>query len=75
MVNSTTNLESKAQELIVEKTAEIVKEVPKKIPAPIPNVNVWQVKKQAVTSSDNNTHGKDQYCPGFSRENDTNKHL
>jgi hypothetical protein len=60
MVNSTANLESKVQEPIIEKKTETVKEAPKKIPAPIPNVNVWQVKKQAVASavsSNNNTHG------------------
>lgn len=62
MVNTTANLESKAQEPIVEKSTETVKEAPKKIPAPIPNVNVWQVKKQAV-SSNGNTHGKDEINP------------
>lgn len=37
------NLTTKVQEPIVSKEP-----VPKKIPAPIPNVNVWQLKKQAI---------------------------
>lgn len=42
MVNLSTS-DTKVQEPIVVKDP-----VPKKIPAPIPNVNVWQLKKQTV---------------------------
>lgn len=48
MVNTTSEI--KPQEHIVVKDV-----VPKKIPAPIPNVNVWQLKKTTTTTTDNNT--------------------
>ncbi|KAI8647368.1 hypothetical protein BD408DRAFT_378675 [Parasitella parasitica] len=45
MVNSTTD--TKTQETLTEKPAE----VPKKVPAPIPDVNVWQIKKSTTSTS------------------------
>jgi hypothetical protein len=57
MVNSTTDM--KAQEPVIEKSTEIVKDAPKKIPAPIPDVNVWQIKKSVTsTSASVNSNGK-----------------
>ncbi|KAI9486623.1 MAG: hypothetical protein EXX96DRAFT_48375 [Benjaminiella poitrasii] len=51
MVSTASNSNTKAQEPSVEKTTEIKNEAPKKIPAPIPDVNVWQLKKQSMTTS------------------------
>lgn len=47
MVNSTTD--TKPQEpTMTEKPADAS---PKKVPAPIPDVNVWQINKKPVTST------------------------
>lgn len=52
MVNLT-NSETKPQE---QNNDTVNKETtPKKIPAPIPNVNVWQVKKQPLTTTNTTT--------------------
>lgn len=64
MVNSTTNSEVNSQELNNEK-----KSIPKKVPAPIPDVNVWDLKKQSVSKTpvNNNKNGKiiSQQCVQF----------
>ncbi|CAO3637443.1 unnamed protein product [Mucor hiemalis] len=58
MVNLT-NSETKPQE---QNNDTVNKETtPKKIPAPIPNVNVWQVKKQPLTTT--NTTANDASWP------------
>lgn len=55
MVNLT---ETKPQEQTTENVNN-KETIPKQIPAPIPNVNVWQVKKQPLTkNTNNNTNGK-----------------
>ncbi|KAI8072163.1 uncharacterized protein B0P05DRAFT_573094 [Gilbertella persicaria] len=46
-----TSTDSKVQE---HASTETVKDTPKKIPAPIPDVNVWQLKKQPVSAINTN---------------------
>jgi hypothetical protein len=58
MVNLTTNSETKSTQDIVNKE---VTAAPKKVPAPIPNVNAWQVKKQPVTTTTTTANGKLTY--------------
>ncbi|KAI8991344.1 hypothetical protein BDF20DRAFT_909135 [Mycotypha africana] len=54
MVNSTSGTDTKVQETINVTAAVNTTDTPKKkIPAPIPDVNVWQLKKQPVTKAQN----------------------
>ncbi|KAI7898826.1 uncharacterized protein BX663DRAFT_461280 [Cokeromyces recurvatus] len=55
MVSTASTSNTKAQEPTMEKTTETKNEAPKKVPAPIPDVNVWQLKKQSMTTSNNNS--------------------
>ncbi|KAG0766608.1 hypothetical protein G6F57_001734 [Rhizopus arrhizus] len=38
---------------LVEEASKVEEQIPKKVPAPIPTVNVWQVKKVSASSSTN----------------------
>lgn len=59
MVNTTTS-ETKAQEL------DVMKDIaPKKIPAPIPHVNVWQLKKTTTTTTTTDTTSNSKYLLFF----------
>lgn len=46
---------------LVEEASKVEEQIPKKVPAPIPTVNVWQVKKVSASSSTNTVNGKDIY--------------